>query len=328
MKTMEKMYRAQRHLRRPARVLKMQRFRWGVVCLLVLAVLAGLWIQVQRLASENSSLRQQLVIARSKPVMTCTLTGSWKADQTSLESVTVDGAQRQFYVHTPAGFTSDNFYPVVMFYVGRGGNAAGAEQNYGIDALPAITVYPVPTTGGQNMTAWQGAPYSSGADDVAFTSSILASVEKNLCIDTHHIYAVGMSNGGGFVSLLSCKLPGRFAAYAVVAGAFYPPAGNCVPPRPAPIINVHGDKDTTVPYFGSLARELPPIESWIGARAAHNNCRGEAVTTYPSANVVLTTWNDCSGGATVENVRVEGVGHQWGLVSNQSIWHFLARFSL
>jgi polyhydroxybutyrate depolymerase len=324
---MEKLYRAKRHLRRQSHVIKLQRFGWVIACLLIVAVLAGLVVQIQQLTTENGSLKAQLATLSTKS-STCSVVGNWTANQSKQESLGVDGMQRSYLIHLPTGFKNSTYYPLVLFFVGRGASVQAAEQAYNLDQLPAIVVYPTPTVGGQDMTAWQSAPYSSGANDVAFTSAILSNVQSNLCIDRDHIYATGMSNGGGLVSLLSCELPDRFAAYAVVAGAFYLPDGNCKPPKPTPLISIHGDQDRTVPYDGSLTRQLPATEDWVTQRAADNGCKKSPTTTYPSTNIVATTWIGCKNDATVENIRVEGGGHEWGGLPNTSLWQFLSQFSL
>lgn len=212
-----------------------------------------------------------------------------------------------------------------MFYPGKSATAAGAQAAYGLDQLPAIVVYPFPTVGQDGFTAWEGAPYSSSADDVAFTASIIDKVQSDLCIDRTRIYAAGMSNGGGFASVLSCKLPDRFAAYAVVAGAMYYPTGECKTPRPSPLISIHSDSDPIVPYDGSSIRHLPPIYNWTAMRAAMNGCK-TTQTDEQQATITTTTWTDCKNDAIVQNIVVHGGGHTWGQVSNNYLWQFLSRF--
>jgi polyhydroxybutyrate depolymerase len=303
----------------------MHHLAWGVVCLLLMTAISGIWVHMQSVERENSTLKQQLAAARV-PDKTCRVVGEWSPNHTSEATITVNGMVRSYLIHTPDNFTNTNYYPLVMFYVGRGGSANGAGFTYDLDRLPAITIYPQPTMGDQNMTAWEGAPYSSGADDIAFTTAILDEVQSGLCIDRTHVYATGMSNGGGFAALLSCKLSDRFAAIAIVSGAMYPPASDCVPPRPVSLISIHGDRDPTVPYYGSLSRHLPPIETWTGRRAAMYKC-GQSMTTYTDAISVLTSWN-CPNGTKVQNVRIEGGGHAWGGVPNESLWRFLSQYSL
>lgn len=302
---------------------------WAVVCVLLLVLLERVWSYAHTLESNNKTLSQQLVVKKTVNVspVTCKAVDQWTPNTTKQLSVTTVNGPRDFLVHVPKDFVGDRYYPLVLFYPGKSATAQGAEQAYGLDDWPAIIVYPYPTVGLDGHTAWAGAPYSSSADDVGFTAAILDKLFADMCIDKTHIYATGFSNGGGFASLLSCKLPQRFAAFAVVSGALYLPAGDCKPPRPAPIISIHGDSDPIVPYNGSVVRGLPSVENWTYMRASMENCH-HPTTTRPDAVKIVTTWNDCQGGAVVQNVHVQGGGHQWGLLTNDELWQFLKQFSL
>jgi polyhydroxybutyrate depolymerase len=303
----------------------MHHFAWGVVCILLLGVILSLLTYAQTLDSKNSDLRQQLAVL-SAPQTTCKATGEWKANSTKQLTITSPSGSRDYFVHTPKDFDSTKYLPLLVFYPGRGASAQGAEAAYGLDKLPAIVVYPTPTMGAGGMLAWEGAPYSSGADDIGFTTAILDKTQSELCIDRTKVYAAGMSNGGGFASLLSCKLPDRFAAYAIVSGALYYPNGQCKPPHPSPLISIHGDQDPTVPYNGSAFRNLPAVDDWMAMRASLNGC-SKPTTTYKNTDIVTTVWNNCSQGAVVENVRIQGGIHAWGQVPNEQLWQFLSRFS-
>lgn len=149
--------------------------------------------------------------------------GSWKPNSTTVLSA----LGRNYRVHLPAAFDSSTYYPLVMFYAGKGGTAEGIEYTFGTDSLPVIAVYPQSTPSTDGSLAWESAPYSSRADDVAFTTTILDQLQVKLCVDKTRIYAAGFSNGGGFASLLSCKLSERIAAIAIVSGAMYAPASDC-----------------------------------------------------------------------------------------------------
>jgi len=304
----------------------MHHFAWSIVCLFLLLCIMGVWTHMQKLENENTSLENQIAALES-PVepTTCKVIGEWQANTTKLMSV----SGRQFLVHPPVGFETNKYYPLVLFYPGKGATAQIGEIGSGLNTLPAVVAYPYPTMSKDGVWAWEGAPYSSGADDVAFTASILDTLQDDLCIDRTKIYAAGFSNGGGFASLLSCKLSDRFAAYAVVSGAFYMPDGGCVPPKPTPLISIHGDGDGNVPYKGSPIRKLPAIDDWTARRAALNKC-GKPTVSSSNVNFLITTWDKCQANATVQNIRVQGGGHGWGKVdeTNAIIWKFLSRFSL
>ncbi len=137
-----------------------------------------------------------------------------------------------------------------------------------------------------------------------------------------------MSNGGGMVSLLSCKLSDRFAAFGIVAGAMYYPAGGCTPPQPTPLINIHGDSDSSVPYGGSAVRKLPDIASWSADRAKDNGCNPQPTTTNIDAVTTLTSWSGCRNNASVQNIRLRGGGHLWWPEATQTLWQFMSKHSL
>jgi polyhydroxybutyrate depolymerase len=301
-----------------------QHMAWGVVCLLLLASLLGIWTYAQGLENQVTSLKKQLIASEQPQPSTCKVMGTWQSNTTTLLST----GKRQYGVHVPQHFKPDSYYPLIMFYPGKGATAEAAEAAFGMNNSPAIIVYPHPTLGTDGYTAWQGAPYSSSADDVQFTANILDQLQTKLCIDRTKVYAIGVSNGGGFTSLLSCKLANRFAAVATIAGAMYAPDGNCQPPRPMPLISVHGDNDPIVPYHGSLTRHLPDIDSWTHSRAMINGCKQQSVAKI-GFDITLTQWSKCRGNADVQNVRIVGGGHgAWNKEISTTVWQFLSRFSL
>jgi polyhydroxybutyrate depolymerase len=305
----------------------MHHVAWGIVCVILIAVMGGLGLYAQNLQVQNGNLRHQLAIAKEPPT-TCRVSEKWSPGQSKEKSLVTVNGDRRYMVHVPADYRDNKYYPLVFFYSGKGSSALGSELTFGLDSLPAITVYPFPTAGTDDgLTAWLSAPYASGADDVGFTSSILDELQTNMCIDKTRVYATGFSNGGGFAALLSCKLPGRFAAYAVEAGALYYPDGECSPPGPSPIISIHGDEDPIIPYEGVTWRNLPSISDWTSMRASLEKCN-QPPATFMGVTTVVTTWDNCRGGSTVENIRVLGGDHAWGEVSNDTLWQFLSRFTL
>lgn len=301
-----------------------QHVAWVVVCLLLLGSLLGIWIHAQGLENQVVSLKKQLAVVEQSRPSTCKVVGAWSGNATAIMSI----GQRKFGVHVPQHFQPDRYYPLILFYPGKGATAEGGEAAFGLNNTPAIIAYPHPTIGTDGYTAWQGAPYSSKANDVQFTAAILDQLQTKLCIDRTKVYAIGVSNGGGFTALLGCKLPDRFAAVATIAGAMYAPDGGCRPPRPVPLISVHGDNDPIVPYRGSLTRHLPDIDTWTRDRALANGCTKKSATAI-GFDITLTQWSQCRNGADVQNVRVIGGGHgAWNKEINNIVWKFLSRFSL
>ena len=310
-----------KHVRRAVTSRHAHHVAWGMICTVLALVLLATWSTVQTLRHEVSQLETKL----SSQTTTCTARNTWSAGTT--KQFTVDG--RAYYVHLPASFSPTSYYPLIMYFPGKGATALGGEQQAsGFDTLPVVTIYPELTMGTDGYTAWKGAPYSSKADDVKFTSDILNVVQSQLCIKRDQTYAAGMSNGGGFVSILSCELGDRFAAFGIMAGAFYAPTGSCHPPRATPIINIHSVDDSTVPYRGSAIRRLPAIEAWVDMRARFNSCSPLPITTYQGTDMQITTWQHCTDDATIKNIRLSGVGHTWTPDASQLMWQFFSQHTL
>ncbi|GAB3716298.1 PHB depolymerase family esterase [Amycolatopsis oliviviridis] len=229
------------------------------------------------------------------------------AGATTLRTLTSGGLVREYTVHVPARYQPSRPYPLVLSFHGHKRTSKYQEELSGFSAYDAISVYPQGLVGTDGESAWTGAPYSAAADDVLFTSDLLNTLQRELCVDSRRIYATGKSNGGGFVGVLACRLPGRIAAFAPVAGAFYPQGGECHPSRPAPILDFHGTADTTIPYTGNPAKGLPTLPDWLTAWADRNGCFPRPIEYSPKADVTVQRWLGCS----LQHYRVEGAGHVW-----------------
>lgn len=297
---------------------------WGAVCLLLLGLLLSVWFHSQTLNHQSQLLQQRLAVQAQPP---CDARDIWQSDTTRPFKIMSGGLERSYLVHLPQNFNPTRYYPTVLFFPGKGGVAVDGERMFRSKNISAITVFPQPTIGKDRFYSWQGAPYSSGVDDVRFVGDIIDRISGQLCVSRSHIYAAGMSNGGGLVSLLSCHMPDRIAAFGIVGGAFYYPTSHCTPEKPAPVINIHGDKDSIVPYNGSVPRGLPKIDEWASLRADRNGCAMRPYVTS-TANSVTTIWQFCRDGATVQNVKLLGVGHIWMENATETIWKFFTTQSL
>lgn len=242
----------------------------------------------------------------------CNTRPTWGSASSKRFDISAADGKRSYYVHLPNGYTSSTRYPVIFAFTGKNMKVSLLERISGLSSLPAIIVYPQALRAPNKPYAWQGAPYSPRANDVQFVDQIIDQIEQRLCVDSARIYSVGISNGGGMSWLLSCRLSDRIAAFAMLAGAFYLPEQQCTPDRPAPLLNIHGVKDPTVPYAGSKRKKLPPINKWIRARVAYNQCADTArFIIMPTHNIRITTWTDCPDDAIVQNIELFKAHHEW-----------------
>ena len=171
------------------------------------------------------------------------------------------------------------------------------------------------------------------ADDVGFTGALLDDVEADLCIDRTRIYAMGMSNGGMFVSTLACALNDRIAAVAPVAGVHLLP--DC-DGRPVPIIVTHGTSDPLVPFdesdVGQIdatglfqetaggSAQLRMFERWSRHPSRHGSSPGHTTTDAVSTrrrSPPSETWSsarrtpNATDGGDVVLQAVDSGGHEW-----------------
>jgi polyhydroxybutyrate depolymerase len=260
-------------------------------------------------AAQNSAVRDYPVFS-----MGCFATTPLPLGQTVTAHLTSGGLDRSYLIHLPAGYQPHNLTSLVMAFHGRKGDGKDIEAFSGIDALNAIAVYPVGAPGEDGQTAWQSAPYAApGVDDVRFVSDLLDHLQSTLCVDPNRIYATGKSNGGGFTALLACQLPDRIAAFATVAGAFYPgTTQGCATSPPVPLVDFHGTADPIIDYNGGTSHDtpIPAMADWVQGWADHNRCTTETTTSIGS-DVTELAWSGCAGNAPIDHYRVAGAGHTW-----------------
>ncbi|OZD30761.1 hypothetical protein CH252_40285 [Rhodococcus sp. 06-1477-1B] len=228
-------------------------------------------------------------------------------------SLSVDGQPRAFTVHVPPAMDATTPTPLILAFAGYRMPTGQLEQLSDLDDSSAVVIYPQPASTAKGV-GWQGAPYSSGADDVAFTSALLDDVESRLCIDTARVFAAGISNGGGFVSLLSCALPERIAAFAVVAGAIYPETNPpCPSAPPVPVIEFHGTGDDVIPFVGGTRHgaAVAPVSTWVTEMATRNGCGADPESTEVADGVEKQTWTGCRDRGALVHYRIDRGGHVW-----------------
>lgn len=255
----------------------------------------------------------------SKPLSPSTPAGG----ATTNHTITSGGRTRSYLLHIPSDYSPDTPTPLILSFHGNSRTASYQEslsQFSDPHFNPSwLAVYP------QGLgNSWQGPSYATpGVSDTRFIADLLDHLEAELCVDTTRVYATGKSNGGGFTGTLACdgEVAGpRIAAFAPVSGAFYDfgeDGSGCHPGRKGvPILEFHGDNDTTIPYTGGQGKggTLPDIDDWLAWWAKWNECpaEGKTVTSAYDGGVQLTSWN-CGKGedGLVQGYKVHGLGHDW-----------------
>lgn len=260
------------------------------------------------------------------------------------ETISVQGQPRTFIVSVPASYMSNQPSPVVLAFHGSGQSDSRMQAITQMSTLPAVAAYPEGASG-SNGPSWQGAPYSSGADDVQFTADLITDLENKYCVDATRIFATGISNGGGFTSLLACRLADRIAAFASISGAYYPQTQSaCEGSPPVPMLEFHGTADPVIHYDGgeSHGQSYMSSQEFIKRWVEKDGCAGEERRSHPASGIELQIWQPCDSGTSVEHYRIDGGGHTWPgspehsgpgratpeLPATQIIWDFFLQHPL
>lgn len=231
-------------------------------------------------------------------------------------SITSGGVERTYRINIPRDYEDSTPQPLVLGFHGNGSDGAEFQNYTGLPQLPAVTIFPDGARQDGGKRSWQGAPYASGADDVAFVSDLLDSIESEHCIDLNRVFATGKSNGGGMVSVLACHLGERFSAFAPVAGAYYPQStAGCDYSTPTPMLAIHGTADATMHYDGGhrQGEDYPGVREWLRPWAETAGCRktSEREIGRRGEEVTRTRWSQCAAEGSdeaEESDRTEATG--------------------
>lgn len=275
------------------------------------------------------------------------------AQKTIDKTISHNGLTRKYRLYIPASYNGSKQVPLLFNFHGFTSNNV-QQETYGDFRAQSnkegfIICLPLGSTGGPtNQTFFNVGFFPSNIDDLGFTNMLIDSISVAYKIDAKRIYSCGMSNGGFMSYNLACN-SSRFAAVASVTGSFTGSmAMTCNPPRPTPIMEIHGTADATVPYAGmSGALTFLSIDSVLNYWVKFNNCNPNAtITDVPNINSTDNStakryvWSGGKDGVTVEHYKVLGGGHTWpgslipigvtcqDFKASDEIWRFFKQYSL
>jgi polyhydroxybutyrate depolymerase len=254
--------------------------------------------------------QQALSAATEQPVTESDTTGDLVAQ----------GKRRTYYLHTPKSYRPGHPMPLVLAFHEFNGTGREMAQktnlNSAADQKGFIVVYP------DAIKRWHTEINStSGIDDVAFISDLIAHIRQKRDIDPQRTYATGLSNGGIFLQRAACQKPGQIAAFATVAAALPTEIKpSCRSQTPVVMMMINGDADNVVPWSGGNPPQirvgpnlsLPPVLDVVDFWRQHDRCKGQAETKQlPGDRVEETRYSSCQAGSEVIILTLKGGGHIW-----------------
>jgi polyhydroxybutyrate depolymerase len=266
------------------------------------------------------------------------------------------GQKRSYHVHLPTGYDARKATPLVVVLHGAGTDGKIMEQFCGMseeaDRSGFIACYPN-GTGFAPFLTWNAGSFPYAApdvkkpDDIGYLKKVLDDVAGVANVDPKRVYVVGMSNGGMMAYRAAAEMSDRFAAMASVTGTIV--TESWAPKHPMPVLEIHGTKDTLVPFEGTKKKNkflaFPPIEEVVQICAKANGIEREPTITriLPSRDDMKVEKRDYGkgkNGAEVVLYVLEGGGHVWpgqpvpailgrntfNLDACETIWEFVSRF--
>jgi poly(3-hydroxybutyrate) depolymerase len=133
--------------------------------------------------------------------------------------------------------------------------------------------------------AWNagGCCRGDSANDVGYLVDLVHYVATLTPVDLHRVYIWGFSNGGMMAWRAVCQTRNTFAGAGVMAGALLV---SC--PSPVHVVDLHGLRDTTVPYAGGYS----PLIHTLIPDSANERSR-------------------LAPGSTLQVVLLKSLGHEW-----------------
>ena len=286
------------------------------------------------------------------------LTGETWAQLTT-ESIVVNGDTRTFLQYLPTNFSPSETMPLVLCFHGGSGTA---NEQLGIgdlrdkaDSERFVLVYPqaLPDPDDGGSTNWQVVesgelPFTSPNphSDIDFTSALIAEMGAQHGIDLSRVYAMGYSNGGGFVYDLACRLNEQITGVGAVARTMYAESyANCATSHPTPVVTILGTNDFESNYDGVTYQGTLYYHSsdegnalWIEKNGLLDDPEVTAMpnlSTSDGSSVEQYRWADAEDCIELTHYKVNGGDHDWpgafgnmDIVSHEVIWDHLKAFNM
>jgi polyhydroxybutyrate depolymerase len=237
-----------------------------------------------------------------------------KTTKEGLITITSEGIEREFFVDLPASYNIDNKLPLVLSFHGSGGTYQRQASFYAdlVDRDNFIGVFPQGLNGRWNSVIVN--TVDDVANDVKFISEIIDYLIANYSVDEDRIYALGNSNGGGLVHRLGVEMPNTFAA--IVAMSASVENGLAVDHQYSQsILQIHGQKDQTVPYYGGkgpFGIEFMSAENSIAFWAESNGCQSVPQVDKSKKEFVIYSYGDCRNDVSVQLLTIVNGNHGIG----------------
>jgi polyhydroxybutyrate depolymerase len=247
--------------------------------------------------------------------------------------ITVQDGRAPVLLHVPKRLPKGR-PPLVLVLPGAGQTGSVMAHYTGYDALADrkgfLVAYP---TASGTRPFWNVSGTVAGKpDDLAYLRTVITTLTGDAgCANPLRVGVTGVSNGGGMAARLACDAADLLAAAAPVAGG-YSTLPDCRPQRTLPVLEVHGLKDTVVPYHGKGPDHAGDVDAYVQGWRTRDGCGPKVTRSRPAKDVQELRWT-CAQGRVVVQDRVVDAEHGWPgedslrpFSSTLRTWQFLSAF--
>lgn len=242
----------------------------------------------------------------------------------------IDGLEREYILHLPKNYGSENL-PMVLAFHGGGGSAKQMKRfskfNNMADKENFIVVYP--NSVDKNWSDGRiGEKLPMERDDLKFISTLIDTLTAKYKIDPKRVFSTGISNGGFFSFWLAYKLSDKILAIApVTANVPENLANDYKPLYPVSILLINGTDDPLVKYDGGSVGygedgfgrgKSVSTDKTIDIWTNNNSCTKNAIVEEmdnkdkkDGCTAIKFTYPSCGNNTDVILIKVEGGGHTW-----------------
>jgi polyhydroxybutyrate depolymerase len=280
----------------------------------------------------NNVVSLFLTLLVSSSILSC---GFLEARNEESREIFFQGLNRSYLIYTPPSYNSEKPMPVVLGFHGGTTTAQKFSQTTKFNQLATqegfIVVYPQGID--KNWNDGRDVAGLPSQDDVAFVSAMIDDIKKIRNIDSHRIYATGISNGGFFTQRLACQLSDKIAAFASVASTLAQPLSTrCNPNNPVSILLINSPDDKFVPWQGEkmtrgLGGYILSVPDTVKFWQQRNSCSFQPDVQSIDNNkkndgtsIEISRYTQCKSGSEVILTTIYGGGHAWPNGLGQPQW--------
>lgn len=260
----------------------------------------------------------------SAPVSSAPAPGG-AAGTTSVYSLDFGGMTRSYRLFVPTQLAAGP-RPLLLGLHSFLTNAAlfesGSRFDFGSAKGGYLAAYPDGLGNSWNAGTCCGTSSANNVDDVGFLAAVIADVAAHRQVDRNRIAVAGGSNGGMMAFRFACERSDLVDVYEVFGGAFIAPS--CKLSRPISLLQVHGMKDTTVPYLGGVSANpalgttpFPKVKGPYAGVAILDGCKGTTAAPFNGSSVAtLTQASGCPSNSYVWLISSSTLAHTWSYAAD------------